>query len=87
MTRKAARKKEVPFDEALRQLEEIVQRLEAGDITLEESIRLFEQGVQLSKLCGGKLQDAERKIEMLVQDGPEGLRSVPFPESDREAEE
>ena len=86
MTRKTPRQAQMPFDEALRKLEEIVQRLEAGEISLEESIRLFEAGVQLSRICGGKLEEAERKIEMLVKDGPDGLRSVPFPDAEGEEE-
>ena len=56
-----------PFETALKQLEEIVQRLEKGELTLEESLGLYEQGIRLSRLCHAKLEEAEGKIEMLVK--------------------
>jgi exodeoxyribonuclease VII small subunit len=56
------------FEAALKQLEEIVQRLEKGELTLEESLALYEQGIRLSRFCHGKLEEAEGKIEMLLKD-------------------
>jgi exodeoxyribonuclease VII small subunit len=56
------------FEAALKQLEEIVQKLEKGELTLEESLKLYEDGVRLSRLCHGKLEEAEGKIEMLLKD-------------------
>jgi exodeoxyribonuclease VII small subunit len=56
------------FEAALRRLEEIVQRLEKGDLPLEESLALYEEGVGLSRLCHGKLEEAEGRIELLVKD-------------------
>jgi exodeoxyribonuclease VII small subunit len=56
------------FETALKQLEEIVQRLEKGELSLEESLKLYEEGIQLSRLCHGKLEEAEGKIEMLLKD-------------------
>ncbi len=56
------------FEDALKRLEEITQRLERGELTLEESLGLYEEGLRLSRLCHGKLEEAERKIEMLVKD-------------------
>ena len=56
------------FEAALKQLEEIVQKLEKGELTLEESLRLYEDGVRLSRLCHGKLEEAEGRIEMLLKD-------------------
>ena len=55
------------FETALKQLEEIVQRLEKGELSLEESLGLYEQGIRLSRLCHAKLEEAEGKIEMLVK--------------------
>jgi exodeoxyribonuclease VII small subunit len=55
------------FEAALKQLEEIVQRLEKGELSLEESLRLYEEGIQLSRLCHGKLEEAEGKIEVLLK--------------------
>ncbi|MFI5183826.1 MAG: exodeoxyribonuclease VII small subunit [Vicinamibacteria bacterium] len=56
------------FEAALKQLEEIVGRLEKGELPLEESLKLYEEGIQLSRLCHGKLEEAEGKIEMLLKD-------------------
>jgi exodeoxyribonuclease VII small subunit len=56
------------FEEALKKLEEIVQRLERGELTLEESLTCYEEGIRLSRFCHGKLEEAERKIETLVKD-------------------
>ncbi|MCO6509810.1 MAG: exodeoxyribonuclease VII small subunit [Aridibacter famidurans] len=56
------------FEESLEALEEIVTRLEEGDLPLEKSLELFEEGVKLSRRCQEKLAAAERRIEMLVKD-------------------
>ena len=59
---------EPTFEQALQQLEQIVQKLEKGELPLEESLRLYEDGIRLSRLCHGKLEEAEGKIEMLMKD-------------------
>jgi exodeoxyribonuclease VII small subunit len=56
------------FEAALQKLETIVQRLEKGELTLEESLSLYEEGIRLSRLCHAKLEEAEGKIEQLVKD-------------------
>ena len=56
------------FEAALKQLEEIVQRLERGELPLEESLKLYEDGIRLSRLCHAKLEEAEGKIELLMKD-------------------
>jgi exodeoxyribonuclease VII small subunit len=56
------------FEDALKKLEEIVQKLERGELPLEESLACYEEGIRLSRLCHGKLEEAERKIETLVKD-------------------
>ena len=56
------------FEAALKQLEEVVQRLEKGELPLEESLQLYEEGIRLSRLCHAKLEEAEGKIEMLMKD-------------------
>ena len=61
-------KEEPTFEEALGALETLVGRLEKGELTLEESLKLYEEGVRLSRLCHGKLEEAEGKIEMLLKD-------------------
>lgn len=57
------------FESAIGELETIVKTLEAGDLSLEQSLRLFERGVQLSRFCHTRLEDAERRIEILSQSG------------------
>jgi exodeoxyribonuclease VII small subunit len=56
------------FEEALRRLESIVERLERGDVPLEESIRLYEEGIAVSKFCAGKLTQAELTLKRLAKD-------------------
>ena len=58
---------EPSFEEALARLEAIVQELEEGEANLEHSLSLFEEGVKLSKLCHKKLDQAEKKIELLIK--------------------
>jgi exodeoxyribonuclease VII small subunit len=57
------------FETALAELEAIVTKLEQGDLALEQSLSLFERGVQLSRACHAKLEDAERRIEILTERG------------------
>ena len=63
----SAKGKEPTFEEALKNLENVVAKLESGEIKLEESIRLFEEGMKLSSLCQKRLDDADRKIEVLLR--------------------
>ena len=53
------------FEAALTELDAIVKKLEDGDIPLEQSLQLFERGVQLSRFCHARLEEAERRIEIL----------------------
>jgi exodeoxyribonuclease VII small subunit len=70
---------EIPFETALEQLETIVRKLEEGDLPLDESLRMFEDGVRLARLCSGKLDAAERKIEILMKSSEEGsAETAPF---------
>jgi|YelNatPaOPRAMG01_1025707.scaffolds.fasta_scaffold208915_1 exodeoxyribonuclease VII small subunit len=56
------------FEEALNKLERIVAKLEDGEISLEESLKLFEEGIRLSRFCNQKLDEAEKKVEILLKD-------------------
>lgn len=56
------------FEDALARLETIVSELEKGDLSLDQSLKIFEEGIKLSKTCLKMLDDAERKVEILVQD-------------------
>ena len=60
--------KEKTFEEALRELEEIVNRLEQGDLPLEEALQFFEEGVKLSRYCHTKLDEAQKRVEILLKD-------------------
>ena len=60
------------FEEKLKKLENIVDKLDSGDIPLNTAVEVFEEGIKLSKECAEELQKAERKVEILVQKGSEG---------------
>ncbi len=60
------KKGEMKFEAALTKLEGIVKKLEEGELPLDDSLKMFEEGVKLAKFCGEKLDAAERKIEVLV---------------------
>lgn len=58
---------EITFEQALARLENIVKQLESGEIALEKSMELFEQGVKLSALCSSLLKNAQQKVEILIE--------------------
>ena len=60
--------KELNFEETMKELEEVVQKLEKGELNLDESIKEFEKGMELSKNASKYLEDAEKKITILVKD-------------------
>lgn len=66
------------FETDLKKLEEIVAKLEGGDVPLEESMELFEEGVRLSRLCSERLNKAEKKIEILTKNDKGEIKSEPF---------
>ncbi|MFB5759530.1 exodeoxyribonuclease VII small subunit [Paenibacillus medicaginis] len=72
-----ANETELTFEEAMAALEDIVGQLEHGDVPLEQAIDLFQRGMKLSQLCGRKLEQVERKIEMIVEEDGE-TRTKPF---------
>lgn len=69
---------EIKFEDALKRLEEIVDTLDKGDIPLERSLKIFEEGVRLSRLCNKMLDKAEKKVEILMRDEKGGLEAKPF---------
>jgi exodeoxyribonuclease VII small subunit len=68
------------FESALKSLEEIVAQLEAGDMTLDRALELFEEGVKVSRYCNSKLEEAERKVEVLIKTAEGTLKEMPFSE-------
>ena len=67
------------FEQAMKQLEQIVQDLESGDMPLEKAIKTFEEGIALSKFCSEKLDETEKRITILMQDDEGNLSESPFP--------
>ena len=74
------------FEESMKRLEDIVQRLESGEMSLEDSLQVFEEGMQLVAFCSRKLDEAEKKVSLLVRDQEGELVERPFrpdqPEND-----
>ncbi|MEM1211814.1 MAG: exodeoxyribonuclease VII small subunit [Planctomycetota bacterium] len=64
------------FEEAVEELETIIERIESGEVGLEQAIGQYESGVVLVKRCRAILDRAERRIEELTADGPDGLKAV-----------
>jgi exodeoxyribonuclease VII small subunit len=76
------------FEMAMKQLEQIVQELETGDIPLEKAIKKFEEGIQISKYWSEKLDASEKKITLLMQDSDgEKLSEIPFVTENQVSEE
>lgn len=67
------------FEESLKKLESLVEQLEKGDMSLEDSLKLFEEGVGLSAACKKELDAAEGKVEMLIKQRDGSLKTEPFP--------
>lgn len=66
------------FENALTRLESIVEKLEKGELALEEALKLFEEGVKISQFCNGKLDEAERKVEILLKNKEGQLHKESF---------
>lgn len=65
---KSSKNPELTFDQQLKRLEEIVEQLEAKEAPLEESLKLFEEGVRLTRQCQGALESAKQKVEVLIKE-------------------
>ncbi|MDD5167754.1 MAG: exodeoxyribonuclease VII small subunit [Syntrophales bacterium] len=66
------------FEDALSRLEEIVHRMEEGDLSLDESLKAFEEGIKLVRICSKKLEDAQRRIEILTKNEQGDTTVNPF---------
>lgn len=75
------------FEEALEELEKVVEQLESGELSLDGSLAAFEEGVRLVKYCNQKLTEVERKIELLVKDKEGKLQLKPLADADDEEPE
>ncbi|HEY6418477.1 MAG TPA: exodeoxyribonuclease VII small subunit [Candidatus Binataceae bacterium] len=76
--------KRIKFEDELKDLEEIVNRIDSGELTLEESIGAFERGVALVKSLNHKLDEVERKVELLTRNAEGELQRAPF-DNDQQA--
>jgi exodeoxyribonuclease VII small subunit len=79
MARKDATNKK--FETALADLEQVVEQLDSGDLSLEDSLAAFEKGVGLAKFCNDKLDEVEKKVELLVKDKEGKLQLKAFEDS------
>lgn len=66
------------FEKSLDRLESIVSQLEKGELALEEALKLFEEGVKISRFCNTKLDEAERKVEILLKNDQGQMAEEPF---------
>ncbi len=64
----AAKKKAVDFEQALQDLEKLVTDMEQGDMSLEESLKAFEDGIKLTRECQNRLTEAEQKVQLLLEE-------------------
>ncbi|NNL87418.1 MAG: exodeoxyribonuclease VII small subunit [Myxococcales bacterium] len=76
----------IPLEAALEQLEQLVVTLEDGELPLEEALRVFEQGVALTRNCAARLREVEQRVEVLLSSG-DGAERVPFAEPEEFGDE
>jgi len=74
------------FEDAMKRIEEIVHDLESGDLPLEKSLRVFEEGMKLVSLCSHTLEDAEKKVSLLAREQDGGFSQRPFEDDDMKDE-
>ena len=77
---------EIKFEKAMTRLESIVEELEHGDLDIDKSLEIFEEGIKMSRLCSKKLNEAEAKIEKLSKGKKGDLITEPFPMDDKNEE-
>jgi exodeoxyribonuclease VII small subunit len=82
-----ARPRSNEFEKSFQQLEKIVQRLEGEELPLDEALRLFEEGIGLSRFCHQKLEEVEKKIEVILADAKGEPRTEPFEPEDLDEED
>lgn len=73
---------EKSFEDALQRLEQVLESLEHGNLNLEESVKAFEEGVKLVRFCHDKLDEVERRVELLLKDEAGRFFTKPFPEDE-----
>jgi exodeoxyribonuclease VII small subunit len=81
---KKGQAKEEKFEAALKRLDEVLEALEHGNLNLEEAMQAFEEGVRLVRFCHQKLDEVERRVELLLKDDAGRFFTRPFPEEEGE---
>ena len=79
-----AAKKSFPFEESLSKLEELVERMENGDLSLEDSLKSFEEGIKLTRDCQKALKTAEQKVKLLIEQNGEAVEKPFAPDVDED---
>ncbi len=74
--------KQIEFETALKKLENIVDKLENGDLSLEEALKQYEEGVRMADVCTKKLTEAEKKVEVLMKMNPGKFKTVLLDDAD-----
>lgn len=74
-------KTDMSFEAALKQLNEISQKLERGDCPLDDALTNYQKAIELIKLCNAKLENAEQQVKLISEDGEDGYKLKPFTES------
>ncbi|MDP2905039.1 MAG: exodeoxyribonuclease VII small subunit [Candidatus Omnitrophota bacterium] len=75
---------EIKFEEALKKLEKIVEELEKGNLSLDDALKKYQEGIELSRVCGSKLESAKKKIDVLAKSKLGDLELKPLDEQKSE---
>ena len=75
-------RKEVEFETALKKLEGIVENLEGGELTLEQALKQYEDGVRMADVCSKRLTEAQKRVEVLMKTSGGKLKAAPFESDD-----
>jgi exodeoxyribonuclease VII small subunit len=85
-SKKADPSKKADFEQSLARLEEVVRKLESANLPLDEAMKLFEEGMQLSRDCQGQLEQAEARVEVLLKKAGGEMTAAPFDPEEEEDE-
>ena len=80
----ATRKRAINFEQSLKQLENLVETLETGNLNLDESLKSFEKGIKITRDCQSALTDAEQRVRILTSDATSNAKTVDFIDGDVE---
>jgi len=87
MTAKKKKDEDISFENSLKKLEEIVEELEKGELSLDEALKLYEEGMQFSDKCLEKLNESKQKVEKLTKEGNKKYHTEPFSMQNNEMDE